>query len=79
MRTPFLVIFILTPFSDPPENIEISDPSITLAEGKKSEKILCTAEAYPEANYEWHFNEEARNLPQIFNKFSNLILFNYNG
>ena len=46
-------------FLDPPEKIEISDKSITLAEGKKSEKILCTAEAYPEAHYEWHFNEKA--------------------
>ena len=40
--------------------MEISDKSITLAEGKKSEKIVCTAAAYPPASYEWIFNEKAR-------------------
>ena len=39
--------------------MEISDKSITLAEGKKSEKIVCTAAAYPPASYEWIFNEKA--------------------
>ncbi|TRY71608.1 hypothetical protein TCAL_03134, partial [Tigriopus californicus] len=44
--------------SDPPENIEISDAIIRLEEGSSREKVLCTAEAYPEANYIWKFNNE---------------------
>ncbi|XP_059086618.1 uncharacterized protein LOC131883222 isoform X2 [Tigriopus californicus] len=42
----------------PPENIEISDAIIRLEEGSSREKVLCTAEAYPEANYIWKFNNE---------------------
>ena len=45
--------------------MEISDKSITLAEGKKSEKIVCTAAAYPPASYEWIFNEKARVVKTI--------------
>ena len=56
------LIFKLT---DPPERIEISDKSITLAEGKKSEKVVCTAEAYPEAHYEWIFNEKVTLLSKL--------------
>jgi hypothetical protein len=43
---------------DPPENIEISDRLITVEEGASSGKVLCTAEAYPEANYQWQFANE---------------------
>ena len=61
--------FILK-LADPPERIEISDKSITLAEGKKSEKVVCTAEAYPEAHYEWIFNEKVALLSKLnFNNF----------
>lgn len=45
-------------FKDPPENIEISDRLITVEEGSSSGKVLCTAEAYPEANYQWQFSNE---------------------
>ncbi len=45
-------------FKDPPENIEISDKLITVEEGSSSGKVLCTAEAYPEANYLWQFSDE---------------------
>ena len=51
-------LHLILKLTDPPERIEISDKSITLAEGKKSEKVVCTAEAYPEAHYEWIFNEK---------------------
>ncbi len=44
--------------TDPPENIEISDRLITVDEGSSSGKILCTAEAYPEANYMWQHSDE---------------------
>jgi len=40
----------------PPENIEISEPFFTVEEGSTPEKVLCTAEAYPQANYFWKFN-----------------------
>ena len=61
-------------FVDPPERIEISDKSITLAEGKKSEKVVCTAEAYPEAHYEWIFNEKVRLMKkQNFSDAPNFI------
>jgi hypothetical protein len=46
------------PSKDPPENIEISDQLITVEEGSSSGKVLCTAEAYPEANYQWQFNND---------------------
>ena len=46
------------PLKDPPENIEISDQVITVEEGSSSGKILCTAEAYPEANYQWQFGSD---------------------
>ena len=45
-------------FSDPPENIEISENIIVVEEGNSPDKILCTAEAYPQANYFWKFNGE---------------------
>ena len=41
---------------DPPENIEISENVIVVEEGESPEKLLCTAEAYPQANYFWKFN-----------------------
>lgn len=44
--------------TDPPENIEISQDVITVEEGISPEKILCTAEAYPQANYYWKYNDE---------------------
>jgi len=44
--------------ADPPENIEISESLVTVREGLSPEKILCTAEAYPQANYVWRFNNE---------------------
>ena len=31
---------------------------ITVEEGISPEKILCTAEAYPQANYYWKYNDE---------------------
>jgi len=40
----------------PPENIEISENVIVVEEGESPEKLLCTAEAYPQANYFWKFN-----------------------
>lgn len=40
---------------DKPENIEISDSIVTIREGHPSDKILCTAEANPAANYVWYF------------------------
>ena len=43
-------------FPDPPENIEISENVIVVEEGESPEKLLCTAEAYPQANYFWKFN-----------------------
>ena len=46
----------MTNFIDPPENIEISEPFLTVEEGSTPEKVLCTAEAYPQANYFWKFN-----------------------
>ena len=45
--------------------MEISDKSITLAEGKKSEKIKCTAAAYPPASYEWRFNENVNLIMKV--------------
>jgi len=42
----------------PPENIEISERYISVHEGDSPEKILCTAEAYPKANYHWEFQDE---------------------
>ena len=44
--------------TDPPENIEISQDVITVEEGISPEKVLCTAEAYPQANYYWKYNDE---------------------
>ena len=44
--------------ADPPENIEISEDIVTVEEGISPEKILCTAEAYPQANYFWKFADE---------------------
>ena len=49
------VFFSIT---DPPENIEISQDVITVEEGISPEKVLCTAEAYPQANYYWKYNDE---------------------
>ena len=43
---------------DPPENIEISEETLQVLEGSSPEKVLCTAEAYPQANYFWKFNQE---------------------
>ena len=43
-------------FPDPPENIEISENVIVVEEGESPEKLLCTAEAYPQANHFWKFN-----------------------
>ena len=37
---------------------EISDQLITVEEGSSSGKVLCTAEAYPEANYQWQFGSD---------------------
>ena len=31
---------------------------ITVEEGISPEKILCTAEAYPQANYYWKYNDD---------------------
>ena len=42
-------------FADPPENIEISERYIKVNEGSSPDKILCTSEAYPQANYHWLF------------------------
>ena len=56
MRPKNLVLF--PNIKDPPENIEISDKLITVEEGSSSGKVLCTAEAYPEANYLWQFSDE---------------------
>ena len=58
-------LHLILKLTDPPERIEISDKSITLAEGKKSEKVVCTAEAYPEAHYEWIFNEKVTLLSKL--------------
>ena len=58
-------LHLIFKLADPPERIEISDKSITLAEGKKSEKVVCTAEAYPEAHYEWIFNEKVTLLSKL--------------
>ena len=58
-------LHLILKLADPPERIEISDKSITLAEGKKSEKVVCTAEAYPEAHYEWIFNEKVTLLSKL--------------
>ena len=58
-------LHLILELTDPPERIEISDKSITLAEGKKSEKVVCTAEAYPEAHYEWIFNEKVTLLSKL--------------
>ena len=58
-------LHLILELTDPPERIEISDKSITLAEGKKSEKVVCTAEAYPEAHYEWIFNEKVSLLSKL--------------
>ena len=45
-------------FLDPPENIEISQDVVTVEAGISPEKILCTAEAYPQANYFWKFGDD---------------------
>lgn len=43
---------------------------MTLEEGTSSDKVLCTAEAYPEANYLWNFNDETVAT-------DNLLFFDY--
>ena len=49
---------MFTIISDPPENIEMSERYVSVHEGDSPEKILCTAEAYPKANYHWEFQGE---------------------
>ena len=58
MIIPYFVSFFLFADTDPPENIEISEQLLTVDEGSSPEKILCTAEAYPKANYFWKFKGE---------------------
>ena len=48
-------------FSDAPENIELSDETLVLREGISSEKVVCSSQAYPEANYFWTFNDQVKN------------------
>jgi hypothetical protein len=59
-RTKFAYSHTFTPsfLPDPPENIELSDPVVTLKEGSAAGKVLCTSEAYPKASYIWEFGGE---------------------
>ena len=49
---------LIKKISDPPENLYISDEVVDVVENEAPEKVLCTAEAYPEANFMWRFHEE---------------------
>ena len=54
------VTLVCTFFSDAPENIELSDETLVLREGISSEKVVCSSQAYPEANYFWTFNDQVK-------------------
>ena len=55
MQIGYFQLFLIT---DAPEKIELSDDTLVLKEGFSSEKVLCSSEAYPEANYFWTFNDQ---------------------
>jgi len=40
-------------FSDPPENITVSQKIVPVVEGHTPEKVICSSKAYPEASYQW--------------------------
>ncbi len=49
----------ITTFTDPPEKMEISENRLTLREGDSAQgRILCTADAHPEADFTWVRMEE---------------------
>lgn len=39
--------------ADPPENITVSKPVLSVVESRVPEMVLCSARGYPEASYEW--------------------------
>jgi hypothetical protein len=58
--------------SDPPENVSVSVPVLSVVEGHIPEKILCNAKAYPEPSYQWH----RENDTEIIMK-GNALILNY--
>ena len=50
--------------------MELSTRLLTLEEGSSSDKVLCTAEAYPSATYSWSFLEDTVAT-------DNLLFFDY--
>jgi len=51
----------------PPDNMHISKEIVSVVENKVPEKVLCTAEAYPEASFMWRFNDEVIQTQNLLN------------
>ena len=51
----------------PPDNLGISKEVVTVVENKVPEKVLCTAEAYPEASFMWRFRDEVIQTQNLLN------------
>ena len=51
----------------PPDNLFISQETVNVVENKVPEKVLCTAEAYPEASFMWRFNDEVIQTHNLLN------------
>jgi len=51
----------------PPDNLFISQEVVNVVENKVPEKVLCTAEAYPEASFMWRFNDEVIQTHNLLN------------
>lgn len=50
---------LLPDFSDPPENLTLSNKVVSVVEGNIPEKVLCHAKAFPEASYQWRREGES--------------------
>ena len=51
----------------PPDNLYISQDVVNVVENQVPEKVLCTAEAYPEASFMWRFNDEVIHTQNLLN------------
>ena len=51
----------------PPDNLFISQEVVNVVENKVPEKVLCKAEAYPEASFMWRFDDEVIQTHNLLN------------
>lgn len=51
-----LTVFITWKFTDPPENLTVSNRVVSVVEGNQPEKVTCSGKGHPALSYVWRRN-----------------------